>query len=276
MPIYVGPGGAPISSKDRSTIAGIEECAKLGLNAMEVEFVRGVKMSPALAEETGKLAAEKGVRLSVHAPYYINLLSVKAQIVKASIQRIVDSLDRGERMGADAVAVHAAYLGELSSEQATEAMKEKTSQILSVLEKKGISKIKLGYETMAKKGQWGSLEEIVEIHKQHKKRVVPYLDWGHLYCRGGGSVDYEGILKTMKSLKLDHINSHFNCVKFSDASKAYVDVHAPVATKHPDFAPLAKLLARSRADITLICETPLLEEDALRLKEQLEKAGYKF
>lgn len=276
MAIYVGPGGAPISSKDRSTAAGIEECARLGLNAMEVEFVRGVNMSPQMAEDVGRLAKEKGVRLSVHAPYYINLLSPKAPIVKASIQRIVDSLDRGERMGADAVAVHAAYYGELTPEQAMELMKERTNQILAAAEKKGSSKVKLGYETMAKRGQWGSLEETVEIHKQYRRRVVPYLDWGHLYCRGNGSIDYERILKVMKGLRIGHINSHFNCVKFSESSRAYVDVHAPVATKHPDFAPLASLLVRGRADITLICETPMLEEDALKMKEQLEKAGYKF
>ena len=142
MAIYVGPGGAPISSKDRSTVAGIAECARLGLSAMEVEFVRGVKMGAAAADEVGKVAKENGIRLSVHAPYYINLLSTKTPIVKASIQRIVDSLDRGERMGADAVAVHAAYLGELASEKATEALKERTSEILSILEKKGISNVK--------------------------------------------------------------------------------------------------------------------------------------
>jgi deoxyribonuclease-4 len=276
MAIFVGPGGAPISSPDRSTLAGIKECARLGLNAMEVEFVRGVKMSAETAGEVGKAAAENGVRLSVHAPYYINLISKDAAIVKKSIERIVDSLHRGHLMGADAVAVHAAYFGELSPDDAMEQLVERTKDILDAADKRGASDIRLGYETMAKRGQWGSLEETVEMCRLFKKRVVPYLDWGHLFARGGGKIDYAAILDALEKLKLVHINSHFNCVRESKTGDGYVDIHEPVAKKTPDFAPLAKELVRRKADITLICETPLLEEDALKMKAMLEKAGAKI
>ena len=276
MTIYVGPAGIPIDAKGKGTPEGIRKSRELGLNAMEVEFVRGVKMSPKLAEESGQAAKENNIRISVHAPYFINLLSSKPVLIKASIQRIIDSLDRGARMGADAIAVHAAYLGDYTSEKATEEMEERTNQILAQMEKKGIDNIKLGYETMAKRGQWGSLEEIIEVHKEHKKKVIPYLDWGHLYCRGNGRIDYEAILDTMKKLKLGHINSHFTCVKFSKAQNAYVDVHEPLDTKNPDFSPLAKILAKSKIDITLICETPNIDQDALKMKAILEKEGHKF
>jgi len=276
MTIYIGPAGIPIEAKGKGTPEGIRKCRELGLNAMEVEFVRGVNMKPKLADEAGQAAKENNIRISVHAPYFINLLSPKPVLVKASIQRIIDSLDRGSRMGADAIAVHAAYLGDYTSEKATEEMKERTNQVLAQMEKKGIDNIKLGYETMAKRGQWGSLEEIIEVHKAHKKKVIPYLDWGHLYCRGKGSIDYESILGTVKKLKLGHINSHFTCVKFSKPQNAYVDVHDDLSTKHPDFGPLAKILAKSKIDITLICETPNIDQDALKMKAILEKAGHKF
>ncbi|PSN89793.1 endonuclease IV, partial [Candidatus Marsarchaeota G1 archaeon OSP_B] len=73
--IYVGPAGVPISAKGGSTIDGIKTVRSLGLNAMEVEFVQGVRMSPEMAKEAGKVAKELNVRLSVHAPYFINLCS---------------------------------------------------------------------------------------------------------------------------------------------------------------------------------------------------------
>jgi len=53
--IFLGPGGVPIASKEKSTISGVKTCKELGLNAMEVEFVRGVNMSPKLAEDLGRL-----------------------------------------------------------------------------------------------------------------------------------------------------------------------------------------------------------------------------
>ena len=275
MAIFVGSGGVPISSPERSTIGGVEHCARIGLNAMEVEFVRGVNMSTQLAEEVGQVAKVNKIRLSVHAPYYVNLLSDKKIIVKQSMQRILDALDRAERMGADAVAVHAAYYGKLSKEEAQKIMMERTEELVAQMEKLGIKNAKLGYETMAKPSQWGSLSEISEIHKRFPKKVVPYLDWGHLFCPDG-KLDFSAVLKNMDSLGIKHINSHFNCVKYSEKQKGYVDVHVPIKEKHPNFEELAKELVKRKADITLICETPLLEHDALAMKKALIKEGYKF
>ena len=266
MAIFIGSGGVPTSSKERSTIGGIRECACLGLNAMEVEFVRGVNMSPELAVDVGKVAKELGVRLSVHAPYYINLLSDKKAIVHASIQRIIDALDRAERMGADAVAAHASYYGKLSKEEAQKQMVDITTQIVEQMEKAGIKNAKLGYETMGKASQWGKFDEVVDIYKKFKKHFVPYLDWGHMFCPDG-KLDFAKVLDELKDLGIKHINSHFNCVKYSTTSKSFVDIHVPIAQKTPDFAELAKELVKRKTDITLICETPLLEQDALAMKK---------
>ncbi|MGC8940447.1 MAG: TIM barrel protein [Candidatus Nanoarchaeia archaeon] len=276
MAIYVGPGGVPISSPDRSTIGGIRHCAKLGLNAMEVEFVRGVNMSPATAVEAGKVAKELGIRLSVHAPYYINLLSNKKATVRASIVRILDSMHRGMLMGADAVAVHAAYYGDLSPVEALNKMKTITEEIFAQAEKKGIKGILLGYETMGKTSQWGSFEEILELYDTFKQKLTPYLDWGHIYVRNQGHINYEEILDKLQNIGLKHINSHFNCVKYSKTAKAWVDVHDLLKTKNPNFESLAKLLIKRKVNITLISESPVLEQDALEMKKILENCGYKF
>ena len=205
MAIFIGTGGVPFSSKERSTIGGIQECAHLGLDAMEVEFVRGVNMSPALAEEVGKIAKENKIRLSVHAPYFVNLLSDKKDLIKKSIQRIIDALDRAERMGADAVAVHAAFFGKLTKDDAMKLMFERTEEIISQMEKLGIKNAKLGYETMAKNGQWGSLEEISEVYKKFRKHTTVYLDWGHLFAKNGGKNDFSENLYKMKEIGISHI-----------------------------------------------------------------------
>jgi len=63
--IFIGTGGVPISCKSKSTVEGVKCIHELGLNAMEVEFVRGVKMNNTAAKEVGETAKELGVKLSV-------------------------------------------------------------------------------------------------------------------------------------------------------------------------------------------------------------------
>ncbi len=74
---------------------------------MEVEFVQGVRMTREAAMDAGEVARELGVRLSVHAPYFINLCSEEKEKVEASLSRLQESLDRGgEAMGATVVVFH--------------------------------------------------------------------------------------------------------------------------------------------------------------------------
>lgn len=272
--IYLGPGGTPISSPERSTEAGIRQVAKLGLNAMEVEFVRGVKMSAATAKEVGTLARELGVRLSVHAPYYINLLSDETVTIKASKQRILDTVDRADKMGADSVAVHAAYYGKRTPEQAQDEMKDAVGDIVDKMKASG-TKVLLGLETMAKAGQWGTLGEILDLRKRWKL-VVPYIDWCHIWARNSGAVDCSEILSTLRKSGIEHVNSHFSNSKYNANTKKWQDIHLPLGETKPDFETLAREIVKRKTDITIISESPVLEQDSLKMKKVFEKLGYEF
>jgi deoxyribonuclease-4 len=87
--LFFGTAGVPVSAKSRSTEAGIERIAELGLGCMEVEFVQGVKMSPQVAASVGELAAKKKVVLAAHGPYFINLNAVEPEKVYMSKERIL-------------------------------------------------------------------------------------------------------------------------------------------------------------------------------------------
>ena len=78
--ILFGTAGVPYSIQKKDSISGIERVKELGLKAMELEFVRGVHMSEKTAEAVGKTAEENDVRLSVHAPYFINLNSYSVKL----------------------------------------------------------------------------------------------------------------------------------------------------------------------------------------------------
>ncbi|MCD6483187.1 MAG: TIM barrel protein [Candidatus Aenigmarchaeota archaeon] len=273
--IFLGPAGIPVSSKKGSTLDGIKTVKELGLNAMEIEFVRGVKMSRELAKKVGELASQLNVRLSVHAPYYINLLSEKQEVVEASKKRILDSLDRAEVMNADVVVIHTGYYGKLSKEDAREIVVERYSELLEMAKEMGIKKSKMALETMAKESQFAGLEDILYVVRKLKKKVVPLIDFAHLFARCDGKIDYARILDEIEKLKIKHVNSHFSNMKYVVNKKKFADIHEPM-NSHPPFGPLAKEILKRDIDITIISESPILEKDSLKMKRIFEKLGYRF
>lgn len=273
MTIYLGTAGIPNAVKGGSTVEALEYLKRVGLNAMEVEFVRGVRMSPQQAEEVGREARRLGIRLSVHAPYFINLLSTEKQKVEASKQRIIDSAHRAYLLGADSVAIHLGYYGKLTREQAFEQVRDALLDIRDRLRTMGVKGVYLGGETMAKQTQFGTLEELLELARQVDV-VKPYIDWAHLFARNGGKIDYEGVLDALGKAGVKHVNSHFEGLK--KRGGAYVDVHESVEVGAPPFRPLAEAIVRRGTDITIICESPYLEEDALKMKAVLEELGYRI
>ncbi len=271
MKIFLGTSGIPLSCKKRNTIEGIKRIKKIGLNAMELAFVHNIYVKKDLAEEIGQIAKENQVRLSIHAPFYINLASEKKQVIGASRQRIYDTADRAERMGADTIAIHSAYYGKNDKENVYEIVKNQFLKILDKMKENGIN-VNLGVETMAKESQFGTLDEVIKLHKE-VKMITPYIDWAHLFIRNKGNIDYNEILTKLKKTKIKHINSHFEGVK-KNKKGYWVDIHDSI--KNPPFEPLVKEILKKKIDITIISESPILEKDSLKMKKYIEKNGYKF
>jgi len=271
--IYLGTAGIPISTKSRDTIEGIKRIRELGLNAMEVEFVQGVRMKAEKAKEAGNIAKSLNVRLSVHAPYFINLCSEDPEKVNSSKKRIIDSADRANVMNADTIAIHIAFYGKMGSKECYNKIKSELGDVVDIAKDNGI-KVKFGIETMAKETAFGTLDEVISISKEIKS-VVPYIDWAHTFGRQGGKIDYGEIIdRLIKELNISHINSHFESLEIRNGK--YVDVHRSIIYNTPPFEPLAREILKRDISTTLICESPELERDALIMKDIIEKLGYRF
>ena len=275
MRVFIGPAGIPLSCKNCDNLKGVEKVAELGLNAMEVEFVRGVTLTNEKAREVGKRARELDVKLSVHAPYFINLCSDDKKKVEASIKRILDSVERARYLKAWIVVVHPGYYGK-SKERAEENIRSS----LSLLEKKvrRFKSVKVGLETMGRQSQYGTLEEIVEHCKRHSF-LHPVVDFAHIYARNGGKIDYKYIFDTLISeLGIRKFHTHFTGVKFKQLLEGgNEEKHLTLdEAKGPDFRELAEVLADYEGDIeeiTIISESPVLEQDAIKMLEILKEYG---
>ncbi len=107
--------------------------------------------------------------------------------------------------------------------------------------------------------------------------MIPYIDWAHTFARQGGQIDYGQIInRLIDELGLAHINSHFESLQ--NRKGKFVDVHVPIDNGTPPFRPLAEAILNNKRlqSITLICESPELERDALKMKKVLEELGYEF
>ena len=90
--IRIGQAGIPLSCKGRTNKDGIVYTKKiLDLNAMEIQFVRGLYvMEDEEAQFIHDYAKENDVELHVHAPYYINLAG-SGEELDLSLEKVIYS-----------------------------------------------------------------------------------------------------------------------------------------------------------------------------------------
>jgi deoxyribonuclease-4 len=274
MEVLLGPAGVPTSTKGTSTEAGIQEVKRLGLNCMEIEFVRQVYMDNRMARQAGQLAKSLGVELSVHAPYFINLCNPEK--LKASMKRILDSCERAHHMGARVVVFHPGFYGKLEKEEACGMVRDACRKMAARIRQSGWN-VKLGPETMGKQGSFGTVDELVRISRE-VDGVMPVLDFAHIYARQGGKIDFGKVFDALKPLKLKRCHAHVTCVHHSlvGPGRGNERYHLTLDEKKPDYLPLVEEVMKRKLDITLISESPVLEQDALRLKRMFERKGHKF
>jgi deoxyribonuclease-4 len=264
--ILLGPAGTPTVTKG-GTLEAVGDVARLGLKAMEVEFVYGVRMGMGLARQVGREAGKHDIALSIHAPYYVNLCTDDAKKLAASKKRIADSVERADAMEARVVVFHPGFYGKLEKKEALERVLDACKDMAGSVP----SGVKLGIETTGKSGAFGTLEEVVSVCRK-SRACVPVVDFAHIYARQVGNIDYGKVLDEVKPLRLKHLHTHFSNIEYTQKGERN---HLPL-DHSPPFGPLAKEIMKRKLDVTIICESPALEQDSLRMKRTFERMGHAF
>ncbi|MCK9323183.1 MAG: TIM barrel protein [Candidatus Methanomethylophilaceae archaeon] len=240
------------------------------MNALEVEFVRGARITSERARILGACAKSLDIRLSCHAPYFISFNSETQETREKSINWVMDTVHAAHEMGAYIIVIHAASYGK-SPETALPSVIDGLTKCKNMMDDEGIEDVILGVETMGKKGQFGTLKEIGQV-MEHVDGVYPVLDVAHVHARG------IGCLKTKKDMqdltdeffllcgKTAHF--HISCIKYGEKGEIS---HLPLDVKEPDMQNLADVLADSKRDCNFICESPLMEEDAVVFRNMFPK-----
>jgi deoxyribonuclease-4 len=211
-------------------------------------------MSVQDAREVGALARDKGIVLSVHAPYYINLASDEKEKIQASKKRILDSCQRAHALGAQNVVFHAGFYQKKTAEQ-TFAMVKKAIREIQRRIKKNKWKVNLCPEVTGKPSQFGSMEELLTLKKETGCSIC--VDFAHLYARRQGELDYGQILKKLPK----KFHAHFSGIAFGPKGE-----RKHLKTTKRFFEPLADALLKSGKIVTLICESAQPYKDAAMMK----------
>jgi len=266
--LLFGTAGVPHSARPPSTVGGIERIAELGLGCMEIEFVQGVKMGDAAARLVGEAAVRTGVRLSTHAPYFINLNAQDMEKTRASQSRILQTARIAAICQAESVVFHPAFYMGQPPQAVYETVKKYLGEILNQLDREKIQ-VCIRPEVTGKSSQFGTIEELVNLSAELKS-VSPCLDFSHWHARTGkfnSYPEFEAILlQTRQRLGEGALgNMHIHISGISYGKKGEIK-HLNLEESDFQYKELLRVLKDYNVKGMLICESPNLEEDALLLQ----------
>ena len=271
MDLIFGTAGTPHSTKGTDSISGIKRVHELGLGCMELEFVRGVKMGEKTARKVFDIAQQLDIKLSVHAPYYINL-NAEGETLEASKERILTSARIGQICGAKSVVVHAGFIQKYPREDVYERIKKTLIEIRNKLKSDGVN-ITLRVETMGRSSQFGTLDEVLAITEVDG--VLPCIDFSHLHAVSGKNNSRDEFAFILSRIEeklgrkgLDDMHIHVSGIEYSEKGEKNHLIFAESDFKYKEL-----VQAFEEFDIKgmVICESPNLEDDALVLKREYEK-----
>lgn len=276
MSAKFGPAGNSASFHDmgyKHSLQVPEYIEKMGLDAFEYQCGRGVNIGLAKAAELGKLALEKGIALSLHAPYYISMSSVDPEKRLNSVNYILASARAVKAMGGNRIVVHTGSCGKISREEALGLAIDTMKIALDALDSEGLGDIHICPETMGKVNQLGTLEEVMALCELDE-RLIPCIDFGHLNARDMGGLktfdDYRHIFDTIENRlgadRLKCFHSHFSKIEYTVGGEKR---HLTFADNvfGPDFEPVIELVAAKNCSPVIICESDGTQaEDAAAMK----------
>lgn len=265
-----GTAGIPLSTPAPTIPNGVAHVRKLGLDAMELEFVRRVNVSKEKAPEIKEIARKNEVVLTCHGQYFINLNSLEKEKVEASVFRILNAARIAWLCGAYSVTFHAAYYMQLPPEKVYDKVKKEITEIVKILKKEG-NKIWIRPETTGKASQFGTLQEIIKL-SQEIEQVLPCIDFSHIHARNNGKFnsykEFSELLEMVeKGLGKDGLNNmhiHISGIEYTEKGERN---HLNLPQSDMKYKELMKSFKDFKIKGVVISESPNIEGDALLMQK---------
>lgn len=267
-----GTVGSPASTpkKPGGSVGASLRLSEMGLNALELGWVNSVRVSEATCTAICDTAAQQDVALSVHAPYFINLNAEEAEWPN-SRKRLMDAAYYGNLAGATDIIFHpGSYFGALPQAVLPKAI-ERLAGCVYELRAAG-NPVRLRPETMGKVAMLGSLSDTLELARAIPG-VEPCLDFAHLHARAGdGSMNsYEEWVRVLEAYAtalgneaLKRLHIHLSGIEYGPKGERN---HLPIADADLNIGAIFCALRAFEGAGRILCESPEMENDALKLQQ---------
>ena len=268
------PKGTP--KKPGGSVGAIHFSRSIGLTALELGWVQSVRVSEETCAAIKAAADQQGVAVSVHAPYFINLNASSDEWPK-SRKRLMDAAKYGNLAGATDIIFHpGSYFGN----EPAAVLKIAIPRLRACVDelRKGGNQVTLRPETMGKSAMLGSLEDAVFMSKEIEG-VEPCLDFAHLHARpGDGSMNtleewsmlLKAYAKGLGKSALKRLHIHLSGIAYGPKGEKK---HLKLKDADLDLKALLGALHDHGCAGRILCESPIMEEDALLMQKAWKKAS---
>lgn len=286
-----GPDG-----KDRSKI--FEWVSKIGLDAVELQMTYGPRTKPEKCIEYKALADALGIRISVHAAYYIVLTSGDKEKISRSIDTLNKTYELTDLLGGKEVILHP---GPFYGGDEDEVYARFADNAAKFIDQLGSTDIGLFIETAGKVGQLGSVDQILSLSQQIEG-IHPCIDFGHVHARTLGTLENADNIFALCDQIQYYLNKnpskrahfHYTPIHFGlrgEIQHRAVDDRYPEPPQkdlfgeaavgessedglfHPRPDPVAEALRKLRGDFTVISETHNSQEIGAKTLKRIYKEG---
>ncbi|MEK6808290.1 MAG: TIM barrel protein [Nanoarchaeota archaeon] len=272
--LLFGTAGIPLSCKGGTTSDGIEQVRNLGLECMELEFVRNVNIKKEKAPPIKELARKNKVVLSCHGQYFINLNSLEPEKVTASKKRILNAAEIANLCGAFSMCFHAAYYMGQEPKGVYERVKSQLKEVIQFLQENS-NPIWIRPELTGKETQFGNLQEILKLSTE-LEQVMPCIDFSHCHARYNGKYNsYEEFYSILAEIErtlgrecLDNLHIHVSGIEYGPKGEKN---HLNLEESDLNYKGLIKAWQEFKIKGVIISESPNIEGDALLMKRSYEK-----
>jgi deoxyribonuclease-4 len=272
----------------RNRMMIFEWLRSIGLDALELQMTYGPRMSDTACREYAERARDCDIKLSVHASYFIVLTSGDHLKLAQSRETLKRTFDLCHVLGADAVILHP---GSLYGSDPVEIQQRLVNNLGNAMDGIGQTDVDLFLETAGRKGQFGSVSEIITASRQ-LGGVFPCIDFGHVHARTGGLLADEYAVRKLFDLLSDEgcfsrerrIHFHYTPIEYGPKGEVChrpmsdqngpIAQQEPTATYGPPYLPIANCMREWNLSATVISEArDSQEEGAVALKEQYSQGS---
>ena len=177
-------GISHLPPEDGDDATYLDTLVEKGHAAHELPFVDGFPWKEKRCQRFGQLAAERDLRLSVHAPYFAGLTLPDEARGKQSLAALEHTMKLGKWLGAPVIVAHFGSNYEEEPEVLMDRIRSRLDYVASKIDGIGVG---MGLETAGNNRSFGSLGDIAQLASEYPF-VRPVVDWAHVHAMTGGGL----------------------------------------------------------------------------------------